>query len=121
MSDRMNGKNFVIGAVIGGVVGATVALLFTPKSGRELRSDLNEGAMQVMDRANHLKQTAETKGAQWYEKGTELTKKAIDSTSQLTQDIVKKTDDMSDKFQQKMDENELIESEPVDQNEPDSS
>ena len=37
--------SFVIGAVVGGLVGATLAMLFAPESGSDLR-------LQLRDRAN---------------------------------------------------------------------
>jgi gas vesicle protein len=39
--------NFVIGAIVGGLVGAGLALLFAPKSGTELRQDIADYADQV--------------------------------------------------------------------------
>ena len=39
--------NFIIGAFLGGLVGAGLALLFAPKSGSELRQDIAEYADQV--------------------------------------------------------------------------
>lgn len=36
--------SFVIGAVLGGLVGATLALLYTPESGAELRAQIRERA-----------------------------------------------------------------------------
>ncbi|RTE10048.1 YtxH domain-containing protein [Paenibacillus whitsoniae] len=47
MSTEKKGKELLIGAVVGGVLGAAAALLFAPKSGRELRSDIAEGAQSV--------------------------------------------------------------------------
>jgi len=40
--------NFLLGALIGGLVGATVAILLTPASGEELRS-------QMKMRADHIR------------------------------------------------------------------
>ena len=41
MSDNnMNGKDFLLGAVVGGVIGAITALLLAPKPGDELRAIL---------------------------------------------------------------------------------
>jgi gas vesicle protein len=39
--------NFLIGAIVGGLVGAGLALLFAPKSGVELRQDISDYADQV--------------------------------------------------------------------------
>lgn len=39
--------NFIVGAMIGGLVGAVLALLFAPKAGAELRQDIVDYADQV--------------------------------------------------------------------------
>lgn len=45
MTDKR--KSFLWGALVGAVVGSATALLLAPKSGRELRQDIKEGAQQV--------------------------------------------------------------------------
>ncbi len=40
MKNNSSGKNFVIGAASGATIGALVALLFAPKSGKKLRRDI---------------------------------------------------------------------------------
>ncbi|MBL7974677.1 MAG: YtxH domain-containing protein [Candidatus Kapabacteria bacterium] len=44
-------KGFIAGAIIGGAAGALAALLFAPKSGRELRQDLVEKSGELYDKA----------------------------------------------------------------------
>ncbi len=39
--------NFILGAILGGLVGSAVALLLTPMSGMELRSEIEEYTRQV--------------------------------------------------------------------------
>ncbi|TVX92513.1 YtxH domain-containing protein [Paenibacillus agilis] len=54
-------KPFWIGTIIGTVVGAVSALLFAPKSGRELREDISEGAKQIGERTQTIaKQVGES-------------------------------------------------------------
>ncbi|WP_010096169.1 YtxH domain-containing protein [Ornithinibacillus scapharcae] len=104
MSDN-SGKNFVVGTIIGAAVGASLALLFAPKSGKEMRKDINQGAIQVKDRASEWKDIAQTKGLEWKdiaqakgqewmdmasEKGTELKQK----TQELTSNVQSKIQDM---------------------------
>lgn len=50
MSNEKKGKDLLIGAVVGGLLGAATALLFAPKSGRELRSNIAEQAQVVSDK-----------------------------------------------------------------------
>lgn len=51
---NMNGKDFLLGAVTGAVIGAVTALLFAPKSGRELRSDISEQYHNVSEKTQEL-------------------------------------------------------------------
>lgn len=41
--------SFLSGAVMGGLVGATLAILFAPASGEELRNQLRERADHIQD------------------------------------------------------------------------
>ena len=45
-------KGFVLGAIIGGAIGAITALLLAPKSGRELREDLAMRSGEIYDKAS---------------------------------------------------------------------
>ncbi|MGQ8871541.1 YtxH domain-containing protein [Paenibacillus sp. TSA_86.1] len=47
-------KSLLWGALIGSVVGSVTALLLAPKSGRELRQDISDGARQVSDKGQEL-------------------------------------------------------------------
>jgi hypothetical protein len=50
--------SFFIGTTIGGMIGATMALLFTPSSGAEMRAQITDRS-QVF--ANEIRQAADTK------------------------------------------------------------
>ncbi|WGU94878.1 YtxH domain-containing protein [Paenibacillus dendritiformis] len=55
-------KKFWIGTLVGSVVGSVAALLLAPKSGRELRADIAEGAQQLNEKTQRLaKQIGEQK------------------------------------------------------------
>src|SRR5690625_486319 len=87
MSDNINSKDFMIGTVIGGLIGASLALLFAPKSGKDLRGDINQGANQMMDKASDLKDTVQEKSLDLkdvaYEKSSDLTDTASQKGSEL--------------------------------------
>ncbi|OCT11912.1 hypothetical protein A8709_29045 [Paenibacillus pectinilyticus] len=82
MSNAKKGKDLLIGAVVGGVVGAAAALLFAPKSGRELRSDIAEGAVAVTDKTVQLATTVGQK-----------TQAAAKTVSTTTSELVGKAKD----------------------------
>lgn len=84
MSDNnMNGKDFLLGAVVGGIIGAVTALLLAPKSGSELRADIRdtastvstrtqEIAQQVGERSQTIARTVGTHTTEWVDKAKEL-------------------------------------------------
>ena len=48
------GTGFLVGALVGGAVGAIVALLFAPKSGKELRRDIADRSEDLVDKAQEF-------------------------------------------------------------------
>ncbi len=54
-------KGLVIGFLAGGAVGAIVALLYAPKSGKELRADIKEKAGEFADNAEEALQQAKNR------------------------------------------------------------
>lgn len=94
----MNGKDFVIGTLIGGIIGASVALLYAPKAGKDLRQDINTGADQVRERASEWKNTA-------YDKGNELYERAQESSKNLGEKIKQKKDDIQERVEYLRSEN----------------
>jgi gas vesicle protein len=50
--------SFFIGATIGGVIGASMALLFAPASGAEMRAQINDRSQAF---TNEIRQAANTK------------------------------------------------------------
>ena len=73
--DNRSGS-FLVGALVGTIAGAVGALLLAPKSGRELRKDIAEGAQQVSDKTVH---TAHVIG----EQTSKIAEQVSDQTSQL--------------------------------------
>ena len=66
MAIERNGfsKGLVIGLLAGGAIGAITALLYAPKSGKELRSDLKKKANDLAEDASELVNTARSKAAE---------------------------------------------------------
>jgi gas vesicle protein len=48
MADKNDIHNFVAGLLIGGIVGAGIALLFAPASGKETRAYISDSATKVV-------------------------------------------------------------------------
>lgn len=55
--NNMNAKDFLVGTLIGGLVGAAAALLLSPKSGKELRGDLTGGYQTASQKTQEMAKT----------------------------------------------------------------
>ncbi|MDU0204208.1 YtxH domain-containing protein [Paenibacillus sp. MAH-36] len=82
MASEKKGKDLLIGAIVGGLLGAATALLFAPKSGRELRKDIAENAKAVSDKTVQLATSVSQK-----------TQEVAKSVSTTTSDFVGKAKD----------------------------
>jgi gas vesicle protein len=89
MSNNVDGKDFIMGAVVGGLLGAMAALLLAPKSGRELRQDISNQyetisektqqiASAVGEKTASIAKTATSQTSEWVDKAKEVTGTVID-------------------------------------------
>ncbi|WP_347862548.1 YtxH domain-containing protein [Salimicrobium sp. PL1-032A] len=79
-----NGKDFILGTVIGALIGAAAALFMAPKSGRELREDFNENSGVLKERAGEWKE------------------QAVSTTSELSKNVSQKSQELGSKVKTKV-------------------
>ncbi|MCA1056871.1 YtxH domain-containing protein [Rossellomorea aquimaris] len=90
-SNNINSKDFMIGTLIGGIVGAATALLLAPKSGKDLRNDLNEQAIVIKEKSGQWKDTA-------VEKSNELAAVAKEKSAAFSKTVQEQSNTVKDKF-----------------------
>ncbi|HRE09716.1 MAG TPA: YtxH domain-containing protein [Ignavibacteria bacterium] len=65
MEDRTSStKGFLLGLLAGGAIGGLTALLYAPKSGRELRKDIGKKGREVIKETEHYVDNAKTKASE---------------------------------------------------------
>lgn len=69
MSSNNNTKGFLIGFLAGGAIGAIVALLTAPKSGKELRGDIKQKSEEYFDEADKYYQDKKIKAGEMLNEG----------------------------------------------------
>ena len=89
-NESMNTKDFIIGALVGGIVGAATALLLAPKSGKEMRSDLNEQAIILKEKTGQWKELA-------VEGGNQIASTAKEKTNEWSQMIQQQSNELKNK------------------------
>lgn len=104
---NINAKDFIIGALVGGIVGAATALFMAPKSGKELRGDLSEQAIILKERTGNLRDTA-------VQKGNEFANTAREKTNEWSQMIQLQSNELKNKMKSMRNE-EVVEEDAEDE------
>ncbi|MCE4051306.1 MULTISPECIES: YtxH domain-containing protein [Bacillaceae] len=89
-NESSNGKDFLLGAIVGGIVGAATALFLAPKPGKELIQDLNQQAGLLKEKGIELSGTVK-------DKGTEYISIAKDKTGSLGNTVTKHSNGLMEK------------------------
>lgn len=93
--------SFLLGAVVGGVIGAATALFLAPKTGKEMREDLSTQAVQIKDKSIELSALAKDKATEYStvakDKATEFATTAKEKTEEVTKSIQEQSVQIADK------------------------
>lgn len=71
MCDRRGGGSVIGAFLLGGIVGAVLGLLFSPRSGKENRELISETASKYFDEGKELYETGRARVSEVYETGRE--------------------------------------------------
>ncbi|MCB0729122.1 MAG: YtxH domain-containing protein [Ignavibacteriae bacterium] len=77
MDENKTAKGLLLGLITGGLVGAAIALLYAPKSGRELRSDIRLKKDELLDDTSEYLQIAKTKASDMINEGKRKSEELI--------------------------------------------
>ena len=96
MSSQSRGALFFAGLVMGGLVGAGLALLLAPQSGEETRSQIRDKSFELKDGAveglAEAGQRAQAQADAWQEKGQEVAKAVNRSKDSIIQAVSQSKD-----------------------------
>ncbi|MBV7507347.1 YtxH domain-containing protein [Bacillus sp. sid0103] len=70
--NEKSSNNFLLGAFIGGVVGAAAALFLAPKSGKDLRHKVSNQAGSIIDKTSTMRENVMSKSNELVSKGSSL-------------------------------------------------
>ena len=90
MSEEKSGiaKGLFIGFIAGAVAGAITALLYAPKSGKELRSDIKKKAGDFADDAGEYLKVAKTKTVSLINEGKSRSEQLISEAKEKAEHIL---------------------------------
>ncbi|NWF91010.1 MAG: YtxH domain-containing protein [Ignavibacteriaceae bacterium] len=90
MSKEKNlSKGLLVGFLAGGIVGAVIALLYAPKSGKELRKDIKDKTNEWKDEAEKYISEAKDKAKELINEGKQKSDRIIFEAKAKTDEILK--------------------------------
>jgi gas vesicle protein len=92
--EKTGTKEFLVGAIIGSVVGAAAAIWYTQKPRRDLKDAINEHTATVKEKAESFQKSAITKMS-------DLTAITRDKTNTLTQSLSQQSSELLSKLNNK--------------------
>jgi gas vesicle protein len=88
MEENNSAKSLLLGFITGGLVGASLALLFAPKSGRELRSDIRNKKDELLDDTSEYLQIAKTKASDLINEGKRKSEELISDAKKKASSLI---------------------------------
>lgn len=88
MAERDSGLEFFAGFVIGGLVGAAVALILAPQSGEETRAQIKEKSIELKTRAGELAVEARQRAEELSEEARQKAEELSSETRKRIEEII---------------------------------
>ncbi|MEH7226400.1 YtxH domain-containing protein [Bacillus sp. JJ1566] len=104
---KNNGSNFILGTIVGAAVGAATALFLAPKTGQDLRRQLNDQASVVKEKTNSLTKTFSEQSNQILTKVKDF-KAPTGESSQETETVVPVDTTIEDTVEEHVENKELF-------------
>ena len=95
-------KGMVIGFLAGSAIGAVLALLYAPKSGKELRADIKEKTDDLLEGAEEYVQAAKSKASAIVSEAKKRSELLISDAQQKAQALIQDADKVLSGAKQKL-------------------
>lgn len=88
-SENNSGKGLLVGLLAGGVIGAAIALLYAPKSGRELRKEIKVKTDDYLDEADRYIADAKVRARDLINDGKKRSERLIHDAKSKSEELLK--------------------------------
>ncbi len=88
MAGNKKSKGLFIGFFAGGIIGAAIALLYAPKTGREMREQIRNKKDELIDDTSEYLQVAKTKASDMINEGKRKSEELISDAKQKASSLI---------------------------------
>ncbi|TRZ64806.1 gas vesicle protein [bacterium] len=94
MDDNKIGKGLFLGFLAGSIVGGIFALLYAPKSGKELRRDIRLKKDEFLDDASEYMDIAKSKASELINDGKKKSEKLVEDAKKKASTLIQDANDL---------------------------
>ena len=102
MSDERTAKGLIIGFLSGAIVGGVIALLYAPKSGKELRQDLKRKGEEIAEDVDEYLKDAQVKAKHLINEGKEKSTHLISEAKVKAETLLKDAEQIMSEAKKKV-------------------
>lgn len=88
MEENKTAKGLLLGFITGGIVGAAIALLYAPKTGKELRSQIRHKKDELIDDTSEYLQIAKTRASDLINEGKRKSEELISDAKKKASSLI---------------------------------
>ncbi|MEO8664324.1 MAG: YtxH domain-containing protein [Ignavibacteria bacterium] len=88
MDENKTSKGLLLGFIAGGIVGAAIALLYAPKTGKEMRKQIKSKKDELIDDTSEYLQIAKTKASDLINEGKRRSEELISDAKMKASSLI---------------------------------
>lgn len=111
MSDKSS-KGFLLGLIAGGIIGATIALLYAPKSGKEMRETLKKNSQKILGEAEEFIDVAKNTVTDVINEAKRKSEELVSHAKKQAEDLIAESEELLIKAKDKK-INDVIDEDPI--------
>lgn len=111
MSDKSS-KGFFLGLIAGGIIGATIALLYAPKSGKEMHETLKKNSQKILGEAEEFIDVAKNTVTDVINEAKRKSEELVSHAKKQAEDLIAESEELLIKAKDKK-INDEIDEDPI--------
>ncbi len=112
MSDKSS-KSFFYGFLAGGIIGAAIALLYAPKTGKETRESLKKNAQKVMGEADEYIELAKNSVSDVINEAKRKSEDLVSHAKKQAQSLIEESEELLSKAKDQKSEDDNMDDFPI--------
>lgn len=112
MSDKKS-KSFFLGLLAGGIIGATIALLYAPKSGKEMRESLKKNSQKILGEAEEFIEVAKSTVTDAINEAKRKSEELVSHAKKQAENLIAESEELLMKAKDKKSDEDILDDDNI--------